>query len=139
MADVQDNDDSPKDGGKTPADSPVRNDNNRHRLTVGRDLLGLSFLLVLGSLALAVAFYPTAADVATVVGPITTLVGTLIGTIFGVQVTNQARNEAAATTQASVSGAVASALVTPGTPAADQVAIALANSTANGNPGVGGF
>ena len=61
------------------------------RLKVGRDLIGLGFLLVLAVTVVSVAFFDTAAEVSTVVGPVTTLVGTLVGTIFGVQATSQAQ------------------------------------------------
>jgi|GEM_PF-5838695 len=61
------------------------------RLVVGRDLVALGFVLILAAFALAVAFFRTATDVATVLAPVTTLVGSLIGAMFGVQAGNQAR------------------------------------------------
>lgn len=91
------------------------------RLSVGRDLLALSFLLVLGVFVVAVAFYDTAQDVATVIGPITTLVGTLIGVVFGVQTANQGREREAQKQQTSTNVAVAAALTAPPTAGGSQV------------------
>lgn len=105
------------------------------RLSIGRDVLGLAFLLVISTFAIAVVYYPTAADVTTVVGPVTTLVGTLIGTIFGVQATSQSRDVQANAQRASSNLAVASALLPAGSSSADIVAVlSAANSSVNGNP-----
>ena len=84
------------------------------RLKVGRDLIGLGFLLVLAVTVVSVAFFDTAAEVSTVVGPVTTLVGTLVGTIFGVQATSQAQAVQSAQQQQSNVTTVAAALVNPG-------------------------
>ncbi|MBA3252057.1 MAG: hypothetical protein H0T66_17535 [Geodermatophilaceae bacterium] len=103
---------------------------------------------MLGTFVVAVAFYDTASDVTTVVGPITTLVGTLIGAIFGVQTANQGRAREAQQQQAGTNVAVAAALTPPpvagtqeGTAAEfGKLLSALnANTTANGNPPEGGF
>lgn len=68
-------------------------DDSPLRLLMGRDLIALGFLLVLASLALAVAFFDTATDVATAIGPVTTLVGSLLGAVFGIQVGSQGREK----------------------------------------------
>lgn len=69
------------------------------RMSLGRDLVALGFLLVLGVFVIAISFYAAANDVATAVGPVTTLVGTLIGTVFGAQVGSQGKAEAQATAE----------------------------------------
>lgn len=69
------------------------------RMNLGRDLVALGFLLVLGVFVIAISFYAAANDVATAVGPVTTLVGTLIGTVFGAQVGSQGKAEAQATAE----------------------------------------
>jgi hypothetical protein len=114
---------------------PPRSRDSANRLSVGRDLLGLAFLLVLASFVVAIAFFSTAKDVVTVMGPITTLVGTLIGTMFGVQTANQGRDEQTAQQQHTTKLAVASALVQPGSEEAKTlVARLMDDSSPRGNP-----
>lgn len=64
-------------------------DEPRLRMTLGRDLVALGFIVVIAALAMALLLFPTAAEVAAAIGPVTTLVGTLVGTVFGVQAATQ--------------------------------------------------
>ncbi len=114
------------------------------RLKVGRDLIGLGFLLVLAVTVVSVAFFDTAAEVSTVVGPVTTLVGTLVGTIFGVQATTQAQAVQGAQQQQSNVTTVAAALVNPGDPEAlrqfgEILRRSQGDSSPDGNPVDGDF
>ncbi|EWT03697.1 hypothetical protein N865_09515 [Intrasporangium oryzae NRRL B-24470] len=81
------------------------------RMHLGRDLVALGFLLVLGVFVIAISFYAAATDVATAVGPVTTLVGTLIGTVFGAQIGSQGKAEAQASADANAKRAQEAALL----------------------------
>jgi hypothetical protein len=108
------------------------------KLTTGRDLVALGFLLVAAVFVVAIAFLSAATDIATVVAPVTTLVGTLIGAVFGVQVGNEGRErESIARRGAETRAAQAAALVEP--ERGERLVEMWRDSTANGNPGEEAF
>lgn len=117
-------------------------DGSRLRLTLGRDLVALGFIVVVAALGMALLFFSTAADVAAAIAPVTTLVGTLIGTVFGVQAATQGQagqtQAAQQTTTSALQLAVQAATLLPdGQQEAMLERIREAsNSTANGNPSI---
>jgi hypothetical protein len=77
-------------------------------------LVALGFLVVLAVFTLAVAFFGSATEIASLVAPITTLVGTLIGAVFGVQVGSQGREQLEASkTEAERGAQEAAAMLDP--------------------------
>lgn len=68
--------DKPGDSGTSPSSpQPARVVPSRFQLMIGRDLVALGFLLVAAVFVVAIAFLSAASDIATVVAPVTTLVG----------------------------------------------------------------
>jgi hypothetical protein len=104
------------------------------RLTLGRDLVALGFLIVFASLALAMVFFRTAADVTSVVAPIVTMVGTLVGTVFGVQVAAQSSAAQATGSTGGGTGTGTTGESPPSDGAAGLGGTTSGNSSSRGNP-----
>src|SRR6476660_8015471 len=66
------------------------------RATLGREVVAVALLVVLGAFRISVVEIRDAAGITTAMGTVTTLIGTLVGTYFGVQVGGQGRAEDAA-------------------------------------------
>lgn len=79
------------------------------RVSLGREVVAVALLVVLGAFILTVVAFRDAAAVATAMGTVTTLIGTLIGTYFGIQVGSQGRAEDATSRDQATQAAVRAA------------------------------